>query len=83
MIIHGGITMKVQMFAALAAILAIAHSSAANAAGWRSCKASSAKCTVAQTNTVKDHNQRRAAVRHRYVNSMPARAWFDRQMLNN
>jgi hypothetical protein len=71
--------MKVAMFAPLSAILGFAHTSAADAAGWRSCKASSAKCTFAQTKTVKVHNQRRAAVR----NSMPARAWFARQMLNN
>jgi hypothetical protein len=75
--------MKVLMVAALTAIVGIAHSSTADAAGWRSCKASSAKCTVSQTKTVKVQNQRRASFRYRDVNSMPARDWFYRRMLDN
>jgi len=53
------------------------------AAGWRSCKATSVNCTGARTKAVRTENQRRAAVRHRDVNSMPARDWFYRRMLDN
>jgi hypothetical protein len=41
------------------------------------------KMHVAQSKTVKVHNQRQAAVRHRDVTFMPARDWFYRRMLNN
>ena len=75
--------MKALMIAALAVVLGHAHTSAADAAGWRSCKASSAKCTVGQPKAVKVQTQRRAAFRYRDVNSMPARDWFYRRMLDN
>jgi hypothetical protein len=75
--------MKALMIAALAALSAAAHTSTVEAAGWRSCKATSVNCTGARTKAVRTENQRRAAARHREVNSMPARDWFYRQMLDN
>lgn len=75
--------MKYLTIAVLATLAAIAPTSAAEAAGWRSCKATSANCTSAQTKTVRVQNQRRAAFRQRDVNSMPARDWFYRRMLDN
>ncbi len=75
--------MKALMLAALAALVATAHTSTAEAAGWRSCKATSVNCTSAQTKATKIQNKRRASYRHRDVNSMPARDWFYRRMLDN
>jgi hypothetical protein len=75
--------MKYLAIAALATLSATAHTSTVEAAGWRSCKATSVNCTSAQTKAVRVQNQRRAAFRHRDVNSMPARDWFYRRMLDN
>ena len=53
--------MKYLMIAALATLSATAHTSTVEAAGWRSCKATSVNCTSARTKAVRVQNQRRAA----------------------
>jgi hypothetical protein len=75
--------MKALTFAALATLLATSHTTTAEAAGWRSCKATSVNCTGAQPKASRAQQPRRAAFRQRDVNSMPARDWFYRRMLDN
>lgn len=74
--------MKYLTITALTALAATTSTSTLEAAGWRSCKATQVNCTSAQTK-VKVRNHRRAAFRYRDINSMPARDWFYRRMLDN
>ncbi len=75
--------MNFLMIAALAALSASAHTSTVEAADWRGCKATSVNCSSTRIKAARVQNYRRAAYRHRDANSMSAREWFYRRMLDN
>lgn len=75
--------MNFLVVAVLAAFSAIAHTSTVEAAGWRACKATSVNCSSTRTKAARVQNYRRAAYRHRDTNSLSAREWFYRRMLDN
>jgi hypothetical protein len=78
---------KVKLLLLAAAFTAFAGQPQAEAAGWRSCKTTAAKCTHARTHVAKPaktHHARRVYRDNHYaVRGVSTREYFFRQMLDN